>query len=426
MIRRAEKTTEQVLVGTSVDGRLTKRQPLAWEKKVRKMRRDPTLGFLRDMFMAPILASEWTVVADDAKYRDAVPLIDECVIPKRLDFLRHTFRGLMDFGWQCFEKIYAFEERDGFVHLRHLKPLLQDITHLLVDEKGHLIGAQNIPIHVAGHGVTSIINGSTFAGPWIELSLDEVLVVYRDVEGTNWYGEALMRRAESPYDNWEETEQAAQRFDKKIAGAHWVVYYPLGTSMWEGVETDNFDIAKAILSATESSGRMAIPQKVLDFVESANDLSSLSEDKLAWKVELLSAPGSADSSFVGRQKYLDALKARAIGIPERSIFEGQFGTRAEAEAHADFAIDNIEMAHADVVEQVNQHVINVLLDLNYGASYVDHVYVQPSPLSEAKRMWLRRMYESYFSTQSGEAEEVDAVDWASIRELIGLPLKNEE
>ena len=52
---------------------------------------------------------------------------------------------------------------------------------------------------------------------------------------------------------------------------------------------------------------------------------------LMWwnEIELLSDSGKGQQPFTDRQKYLDILKVRAFGFPERSILEGQFGTKAD-------------------------------------------------------------------------------------------------
>lgn len=409
----AEKTTEQVLVSVSVDGLLAKTLTSNWPNKVRAMRRDATLGFVRDLYMAPIMTSDWTVVSDSPKYRDAEKMVYDSFVPQRRKFLRHAVRGLLDFGWQSFEKVFGFDDQ-GYVKIKKLKPLLQDITDILVNPRGDFIGVRNQP----PLGASNILERKF----WVDLSRDEAMLLYDDVEGTNWYGEPKMRRAEVPYDSWNACNLAADRFDKKMAGAHWVVHYPLGSTPLNGVLTDNGVIAQKILDAMESSGKIAIPQKLLDTLK---DVDEASDGTLAWKIELLSANTTSASSYGDRQKYLDALKARALGIPERAVMEGEFGTKAEAEAHADFAIDNIEMGHQDILEQLNEDAVNQLLELNKGRHYRGHVKLVAMPLSDFKRDQLKELYMTYFQQPDGFAEEIDAVDWAAVREQLNIPVKKE-
>ena len=299
----AEKTTEQVLVSVSVDGLLAKVQPSNWPAKVRQMRRDATMGFVRDLYMAPILTSDWTVVSDDPKYKNAEQMVYNSFVPHRRRFLKHAVRGLMDFGWQSFEKVFGYDE-DGYVKIKKLKPLLQDVTDILVNARGDFIGVRNQP----PMGTNRLQQRAL----WVDLNLDETLLLCDDVEGTNWYGEPKMRRAEVPYDSWNACNFAADRFDKKMAGAHWIVYYPVGATPLNGVMTDNGVIAAKILDAMESSGKIAIPQKIQEHLK---ELDEANDTSRAWKIELLSSNTTSASSYGDRQKYLDALKARAFGIP---------------------------------------------------------------------------------------------------------------
>lgn len=417
---KAEKTQDQVLVAGSIDGVLSKSQPFGWSKKVRTMRRDPTLAFVRDILSAPILASPWTVVTDDPKYKSAEEDILQNFEPKRFDFMQNAIRGLLDFGWQGYETVWAYNEQTGLVELAKLKPLLQDITDILVNEYGELRGLRNRPVYL--NALVPFL--AARSGPWVDLNRDESFVAYRDAEGTNWYGEPMMRRAEIPYDSWLECEKAAKRFDTKIAGAHWVVYYPIGHSAYKGSEqVNNYLIAVDILNSLESSGKIAVPQKILQNIEELND--GIGADKQAWKIELITVSSTSEGSFVGRQKYLDSLKSRSLGIPERAALEGQFGTKAEAEAHADFAIDNIEMFQVNIINQLNQWPVNFLLEVNHGREFMGHVKLQAAPLSDTKRAQLRAFYMAYLNTQQGSTEEAVAVDIPAIRDELGIPSRNE-
>jgi hypothetical protein len=126
---------------------------------------------------------------------------------------------------------------------------------------------------------------------------------------------------------------------------------------------------------------------------------------------------------VERAKYLDSLKARGFGFPERAILEGQFGTKAEAEAHADFAIDNLEMTHRELLTIKNRQVVNVLLELNHGEKYVDKLRVVASPLTDSKRAMLKGLYEKHWASETGAAQESDAVDWEVVRDKLDVPVR---
>lgn len=409
-----EQTVAQVLVGAGPDGMLPPKtlalgtsMSYDWWRKVRLMRRDPTIGFLRDMFSAPILSAEWSVSADHPKFDDAIEMIKESTLPFRDKFLEDAIRGLFDFGWQPFEVVKE-QHDDGTFYVTKYKGLLQDLSTIIVDYHGRLVGVRNMSSY-------------SFVNQWpVYLFRGDCLVLYRQAEGTNWYGEPLMRRVERPYDSWMECDDGARRFDNKVAGAHWVVYYPVGTTLYKGTQVDNAVIAQDILAALSASGKIAVPQIVSRAID---DLSrGLDPSTLGWRIELISA-NTQQSQFIDRAKYLDSLKSRGIGIPERATLEGQFGTKAEAEAHADFAIDNIEMFHRNILALLNQQTVNNLLELNKGPAYRDKVKVQASPLSDSKRAMIKNLYMQHFGSEGGSAEESDTLDWSAIRDQLDLPIR---
>jgi len=70
----------------------------------------------------------------------------------------------------------------------------------------------------------------------------------------------------------------------------------------------------------------------------------------------MSATNTSQGSFIDRQKYLDALKMRAFGLPERSILEGSHGTKAEADVHADIAPNVFHVPGVPAVVQTHPGV----------------------------------------------------------------------
>ena len=77
-----------------------------------------------------------------------------------------------------------------------------------------------------------------------------------------------------------------------------------------------------------------------------------------WKIWILDAGASQQGTFVTRLEYLDKQLCRCLHIPERAMMEGQHGTLAEAEAHADviFTIQDIE--HRRVTDELNRQAVD--------------------------------------------------------------------
>jgi hypothetical protein len=293
------KTKTQVK-SKAFDGKLSPPSRPIPEQKMLAMRKHPTLALARRLARAGIVASTWSVEATDEAPPEAKDFIDQQLQPWRTTVLRSATMAMIDYGWSPFEIVYDVT-REGFIGVKRVKPLLQSLTTILViPETGEFIGLEQT-------GDTSMP---------IKLGRLESLLVSFEVEGTNWYGRPRIEDSELSY-------------DRKMAGVHWVIHYPPGSSNYGGVEKDNYEVAEDILRRLESSGAIIVPSTIANFVDSVTK-----DSPLAWKIELLSVGLSPQYSFTDRLKYLDALMVRGLGMPERAILEGQFGTKAEATAHA--------------------------------------------------------------------------------------------
>lgn len=398
----AELTGPQVLVEGS-DGFLGETTSTSWYKKVREMRRDPTIALARWLVTAPVLAAKWSYEETDGAPEGAAEHIKNTFEPARLHLLRNAFFGWIDFGWQPFEKVFVVDEITGLLKIAKFKPLIQDSTKVLIDEKtGAYIGLKQ-------------------GDDGQPLKTEQTLLLSCDVEGTDWYGQAIAKNAEAAYDAWKVADKAAAKYDQRIAGSHWVVYYPLGTSMYNGKETDNFEIAKEILAALSASGRVAVPRTVDQLMEDVLNVAGNVKDG-GWRIEIMSDTGTSQSAFIERFKYLDTLKVRAFGLPERSVLEGRYGTKAEAGAHADFAITNMELRHEMACQDINWHAVNQVLTQNWGNEAANTVYIQPSPIADKSIGFLRNMYIEILKSPDGFATELLSIDMEAVKETLGVPL----
>jgi len=372
--------------------------------KLRLMRKDSTISLARQLVVAPVLASPWSIEAEQDAPPEAKEFINSQMQPMRMHLLRTGMYGCIDFGWQPYEKVFKYDEATGHVVIHKLKPLLQDITDILVEEAN---GAYK--------GLKQESNGN------VTLEVEDSLLLNIDVEGTYWYGQGLLENCEDPYDDWNAANISVKRYDNKVAGANWVVHYPIGTSMVNGVETDNFKVAKTFIAALEGNGAIAIPRRLSDLVD---DLNKDSPD--AWHIELLGDSSPKQYSQVARFKYLDALKVRALGLPERAVLEGQFGTKAEAEAHADLAITNMELRHKTLVQLINWHLVNQLLRLNFGQEAENKVYIEPAPIADLALQYLRSIYVEIIKNPDGFLQEFEHIDFEALKDRLGVPILSKD
>lgn len=373
-------------------------------RKFREMRSDPTIALVRGFSIAPIVLAGWSYEATDAAPEGARDFIREMMEPLRLDFCKQALEGCFDFGWAPFEKVWDVDSK-GRETLRKLKPLLQAYTEILVDTRtGEYMGLRQ----------------RTHLGD-IDLNESYSLVVNIDTEGTDWYGRATMRNLELPYDAWFDVENSAKRYDRKIAGSHIMVSYPEGESMYNGAKTDNFIVAQELIKAMQSSGAIAVPIGLRPY----EDDSGNEDDRPMFKVELLNDGASQQGSFIERQRYLDILKVRGSGVPERAILEGTQGTKAEASTHGDIGLLILELRHVMLTQAANRKIINHALYLNYGPDAVNTVFASPSQIDDVTKQFLMQLYMAMLQHQESGLLEADHVDTQALRDKLGVPSVSE-
>ena len=369
-------------------------------RRIRELRRDPTIYLVRKLCMAPIIAADWAIGSDDQAPEGARELIESAMIPQRSHIMRTALSGMIDFGWQPYEKVFKRTE-DGAIIISKLKPLLQDYTDPLVDPKtGDLLGLYNCINNVE-----------------VRLNIAEIMLFSLDVEGTDWRGSAIMDNVDKAQRDWEAVNRVASRYDRKIAGAHWMVYYPDGMSEYNGTLTAHWIIAQNLLRDLEGSGSTAIPRSVADITAELNGKG----DEVGWKIEILSAYPTSGVAFIDRMKYIDVLKVRAFGMPERAMTEGQFGTKAEAGEHIDLANTSAQNQLDLMVQEINAHMINQMLRLNYGEETEDTVWIEASPIKDEAIAYLRDIYKQLITNPDGFAFEAANVDFDTLRNRVDIP-----
>lgn len=397
------KTSTQVLVQVSDDGVLSKpaTQTTTWYKRVREVRKDPTVRLVRALARAPVVASGWSVEMKEGANEEAKTLIEAVMEPLRLFLLDTATAGCLDFGWQPYELVLEQDKKLGKTVISKLKPLLQDITSVRLDKKtGSFMGLRQ-----AGEG-----------GKNIDLKPEECLVLTYDREGDNYYGQGAIDCVINIQTAWDNAERGVDRYCRKIAGAHWVVHYPDGETMFNGAATSNAEIATSLLKTLEASGSIAVPKGVEGMVQDLN------KDSTLWKIELLADSGG-QAPFIERQRYLDILKVRAFEVPERAVLEGEFGTKAEAEVHADMALLAMDLRHQRIVQTLNWYIVNRLLQINFGDEAIGTVYIKSEPIVDTERSWWRDVYKLILANEAGFMPEFEALDIEALRDRVQMPTK---
>jgi hypothetical protein len=363
----------------------------------RAMRIQPTLALARALTVAPIVAGKWSTFADEDVDEEVVKFIEDELFGMRSQIMEQALLyGRIDFGWQPWEKVFEMDA-DGRIHLKKLKPLLHDITDILVD------------------AATGAFAGFQQRSGMTVLELERSLLISWEVEGTNWYGRPLMENARATHTAWDGANTSATRYDNKVAGAHWIVHYPAGRTTVDGVSTDNFTIASNILQALEGTGSVAIPRTPVEYVE------ELKADTMGWEIELLSDSSPKQSSIIDRQDYLDKNFVRALLWPERALLEGQYGTKAEASVHAGAALTNMELTDAHITRHINWYVVDQLLALNFGQGMRGKVKLESAPILDERQVFLRELFKDVIKDPAGFADIAERLDIEALFDRLDVP-----
>ncbi|KKM89469.1 hypothetical protein LCGC14_1248380 [marine sediment metagenome] len=375
-----QKVTKEVTGSQSVsfifgDGVLTRpNYALAGTlAQLRAIRKDPTVILARTVLVSAIQAGSWNIEADDDVPEAIVDDLQH-LLDLRSSLIHNSVAfGKVDYGWMPFEKIFKVTD-EGKLVVDSLKPLLHDITTILVTPQGKFDGYRQRPM----------------SGLPVDLGAEKTLHMAFGVEAGNLYGVPLLENIRATSDSWGECNDGAKRYDTKIAGSHWVVYYPPGTSVIDGVSTDNGEVAALVLAAMKSSGSAAIPTTSATVLQEI--LNQSIADLYAWRVELIEDSGGKQKNFNDRLNYLDKQKVRGFGLPERSVLEGQFGTKAEAGTHGEWALLGLEAIDRNIIAQINSQVVNQLVMLNHGPEFVGKVRLVALPLVDKQIAFLRKVY----------------------------------
>lgn len=387
---------QTILVTPTYDGELPRDTTLVGTyAQLRALRKDSTIALGCGLFVSGILAGTWNVEADEGVDEKVVKSISDNLLPLRTAILQPCVDfGLINYGWMPFEEIFTI--KDGRIVLERMKPLLHDITTILVDSFGNFQGFRQRNSHqVLG----------------VDVPYEKCTLINFGVEGGYLYGYPLLENVRDIQTMWDDCNDGAKRYDKKMAGSHFVVHYPPGTSEIDGETVNNSEIAQQLLTALESSGSMALPSttaEVLQELESDVNVAKLYQ----WDITLLSDLSARQPSFLDRLKYLDSLKLRGILVPERACIEGKYGTRAESESHIDLLITNMERVDRIIVQAVNVQVVDQLLELNWGLA-PGTVRLVAAPLIDEQIDFLRKLFLDISGKQ---------VDVVALQEKLNVPL----
>lgn len=376
-------------------------------REFREIRSNPTVALARMFVVAPVVMSGWGYTK--APGREDVPdewvkFVRETMDPLRPLLLQRAMEGTIDFGWQPWEKVWGLD-RKGRVVLRKLKPLLHDITTIMVrTDTGAFDGfKQERPDRYEP----------------LRLEVERSLNIALRVEGTNWYGTSGLHPLINPHRDYEEARHGARRHMRKIAGGIWVIWYPPGTTLYKGKQIANDEIAEELLLQMQSSGMVKIPNSV------KAELSALNKGKpeeSAWSVELVESTQAAHQAFLDERKHNETLFARGLIVPERAMIQGDGGgTNAESQTQTNTSLIARDLEHGEIVRHVNWYVIDDLLEYNHGPDARGAVQVDAIPMVDEQKIVWRAVYDLILKNPTTAVDVFSTLDIDAMTEALGLP-----
>lgn len=336
----------------------------------RAMRSNPTVAIARAAMFAPIKAAQWTFEAKDGVPDERVKFIQEQFEPKRADILRDVLR-CVEYGWQPFERVYAVQ--DGRIVCARFKPLLPDISNPLLDpDTLRLIGVEN--------------SGE-------KLSLREAAVFTYDTEGDDPYGRSIYENIRvDAWWPWKDASTKLAQYATKGAGVIPLIRYPMGrTSDAGGTEVDNSVNAANVLRTLGVGMGVAMPNAIDPSYDDLLRGGANVQDLMAWQISFLETRSGVGGELIDAMRHYEKLIVRGMLQPERSLIEGQFGTKADAGSHTDTGLLISTELLNWIVQEINRLFVDPLLALNFGNDARGSVYIKPSPIIDEDREFMREL-----------------------------------
>lgn len=368
--------TGVVTWGTLISWVAERNPDLAWPNSIdvfdRMRREDPQVKSVLRAVTLPIMRTDWVI--DGAGCRPEVvehvardlglPIKGKpFVAPRRRkdrfsfkDFLRLSLLELV-YGHSVFEQVYSIDD-DGSTHLRKLawRPP-RTIAKFDVANDG---------------GLNAIEQHGTVGGADIRIPVDRLVVFVNEREGANWVGESLLRAAYKMF----VLKDRVLRIQALTA------------------ERNGLGLPVVTTAAPQESWDFAEATAWLDKqIEAAEEIA---KDARSGDAAGVGLPNGASMQFVGVTgklpdtdqfiRYYDEQIARAVLANFLNLGgNNSKGSYALSDVLGSFFTDSLNTIAEQVADIVDQHVIEDLVDLNYGPEEPAPRLV-PGPIGERQQI----------------------------------------
>jgi hypothetical protein len=293
-----------------------------------------------------------------------VEFVQQIMDPLRTDIVKSCLKSL-EMGWTPAEVVIGVN--GGKQIPVRFKPLLVDISKIIADKYGQIIGIEN----KSGDDNKAV----SLYGP-------NAFIFSNDPEPDNPYGNSRSENIRCEYSEATQTRQRMAQYLKKVCTIIPTVHFPEGTSNdASGSPRPNQWIAQSLIDMMSRGYGVALLNKYA----SAANISEAAElaGKSDWVIDFLNpGPGQHGAEMLASLKYYDELLFMGWLRPPRAGLESTHGSRADSQQHT--ATGNIDGTLIDIAiaDAVSRQIIDPMLELNFGAGAAGAVYIDPPPIED--------------------------------------------
>jgi hypothetical protein len=368
-------------------------------KTYRLMRNNPTIALARAAATSPIRAAGWGVESKPDTPKEWKAEIHDAMTPLWSELVRNAL-FMLDYGWTGFEKV--FEIRNGLLQYAKIKPLLVDMTEIQVDkDTGEFAGLKQQDVM---------------------LDADKSVLFTNEGEAGDLYGRSRNENCRKEWSQWNSLFEKAEKYIDKAAGVIPLIKYPEGSGNdAQGKEIDNYLHAEMMLSKLGQGNGVYMPVELAswaeDLIRAGVDVSGL----MAWQIEFLETKGQHGIEITDMMRHRESLMMRGWLVPERAATEGQYGTKAESETHANLGLTVADLTLKDIVTTINKQVVNPLLVFNHGADAADSVFIEAEELGSDEQVFFRDLLKEIFTNPANIDLFLNTLNVEALLDIAGLP-----
>lgn len=387
----------------------------------------PVLRLVRSIDVGIISSSNWEYEADKGVPDNIKEFITSNMDRLRLKLIMEFFLRGRDYGSMSGEILW--EERDGLLRIRDVKPLLNELCKSLQDRTGQVIGVRNN------------LRGQDASGKEVEFV--DLALPYKgfhftfDGEAGNPYGRSWLENCRATsFREWLNCSQQLQALGVKITGVVTIITAPSGrfpTGKLNADGTMQFDTYKAsservISGLAKGSAGAYVPGIGFDIDQKGNiDMMKLmaqliGKSMVTVDIKDFGSQASAIEGILSRMKHAEVNMFAAGLRSSRTGLEGEHGTKEEAGVHTDTGTLNAETEDR-LFAAACQPLVDAQLEVNFGPKYIGKVRIKPASLIDRKSQVLRAFLMAVLQDRNIAIEGVAAADMDQIYKSLGIPFK---